>query len=741
MRKFTLLSLMLVFVTATFSSNTILAQSNRVAVADLTELRTQEADGETVYEVSGEVVLTHQHAQRNQKYVQDANAAIMIDDSDGIITTDYELYDGITGLVGTLTTYNNFLQFIPTDDFGPATSTGNTVEPTVVTLANLDASYQSMLIKVVDLDFDGEYTTFNSSSSYNITDPTGTGMIRTPSSSAALDYFETTVPTGPIDMIAIVSQYNDDMQIFPRSLEDIYLDGVPTFTLDFNVIDEDGVAITDAAITFDGVEEAAGAYSFVDVLMGTHTFSIAKAGFHTRADELVINENTTLDVVLVAEDANIVEIFPWNEGFETSVPPTTWNHYALGDGTWATTATANSGDAAAIHEFTTTAAADSWLVTPQISIPEAQELILKFYERNSFMNDYGYSGVAISTGSGNPEQGEFVEVYESSNGLNSYTEKVIDLSAYAGQIIYIAFIYQGENAHEWIIDDVSIEDAPEIIQVETLADLRSQGVSDLVYEITGEVIITHIHGQRNQKYIQDESAAMLIDDSDGIITTEYNLYDGITGLKGILTEYNSLLQFVPEEDPGAATSTGNTVEPLTLTLSGITTEHQSMLVLVEGVTIDPADDTEFQSSTSYDISDASGASILRTPSSSAELDYFGTAIPTSAVDMIAMVSQFGSDMQIFPRSLDDIIEISNVNETVSSPFAIYPNPAKHNLNITGESVINSVRVFSITGQLVKEINVNKTSASISIADLNSGLYLVQVVTNAGTTSQKIQVQK
>ncbi|MFP4557703.1 MAG: DUF5689 domain-containing protein [Bacteroidales bacterium] len=740
MRKFTLLSLMLVFVAATFSSNTILAQTERVAVADLEELRAQEADGETVYEVSGEVILTHQHAQRNQKYVQDAAAAIMIDDSDGIITTDYELYDGITGLVGTLTTYNNFLQFIPTDDFGPATSTGNTVDPLVVTLADLDETHQAMLIKVVDLDFDGEYTTFSSSSSYDITDPTGTGMIRTPSSSAALDYFETTVPTGPMDMVALVSQYNDDMQIFPRSLEDIYLDGVPTFTLDFNVIDENGDAITDAIITFDGAEEAAGSYSFADVLMGAHTYSIAKDGFHTRADELILNENTTLDVILVAEDADIVEAFPWEEGFETSVPPAIWNEYTYGEGAWETSASPNSGSAAAKH-ILTTSESDSWLVTPQLSIPTDIELILKFYEKNSFMGDYGFSGVMISTGSGNPEQGEFVEVYESSSSLSAYTEKVIDLSDYAGEVIYIAFVYQGTNAHEWFIDDVTVEEAPEIIQVENLAELRSQGVSDLVYEITGEVVITHIHGQRNQKYIQDETAAMLIDDADGIITTEYELYDGITGLKGILTEYNSLLQFVPEEDPGAATSTENTVEPLTITLDNITTEHQSMLVFVEEVTIDPAEDTEFQTSTSYDISDASGTSILRTPSSSAELDYFETEIPTSAVDMIAMVSQFGDDMQIFPRSLEDIIEISNVDETLNSSFAVYPNPAKHNLNITGKSVINSVRVFSITGQLVKEVNVNKTSANISIEDLNSGLYIVQVVTNAGTTSQKIQVQK
>ncbi len=740
MRKFTLLSLLLVFVAATFSTNTLTAQSDRVTVTDLADLRAQEADGETVYEVTGEVVLTHQHGQRNQKYIQDADAAIMIDDSDGIITTEYDLYDGITGIKGTLSTYNGVLQLIPTEDPGAASSSGNTVEPTVVTLADLDASYQSMLIKVVDLDFDGDYTTFDSSTSYDITDPTGTGMIRTPSSSAALDYFGTTVPTGPIDMVGMVSQYNDDMQIFPRSLEDIYLDGVPTFTLDFNVIDENGDAISDATITFDGVEEAAGTYSFVDVVMGTHTYSIAKAEFHTRAGEVTVNKDTTLSVVLVAEDANIVETFPWDEGFETSVPPTIWNEYNYGEGAWETSASPNSGSAAAKHIFTTTAS-DSWLVTPQLSIPSDIELIMKFYEKNSLMNDYDFSGVMISTGSGNPEQNEFIEVYESSNSLSAYTEKVIDLSVYAGEVIYIAFVYQGTDAHEWFIDDVSVEEAPEIIQVETLADLRSQGVSDLVYEITGEVIITHMNGQRNQKYIQDETAAMLIDDNDGIITTEYNLYDGITGLKGILTEYNGLLQFIPEEDPGAAISTGNTVEPLTLTLSEITTDHQSMLIFVEGVTIDPAGDTEFQTSTSYDISDASGASILRTPNASAGLDYFETEIPTNAVDMIAMVSQFGSDMQIFPRSLEDIIEISNVDETLSSPFAIYPNPAKHNLNITGESVINSVRVFSVTGQLVKEIDVNGTSANFSIADLNSGLYLVQVVTNAGTTSQKIQIQK
>ncbi|MFW5726175.1 MAG: DUF5689 domain-containing protein, partial [Bacteroidota bacterium] len=326
---------------------------------------------------------------------------------------------------------------------------------------------------------------------------------------------------------------------------------------------------------------------------------------------------------------------------------------------------------------------------------------------------------------------EFQLIFEADDSEADYTERVLGLADYAGQVVYIAFVYQGTNAHQWFIDDIVLDVAPEAIEVDDIASLKNQEVGDLTYVISGEVIITHMHGQRNQKYIQDGTAAIVIDDNDGIITTEYNLYDGITGLTGTLSEYNNLLQFVPTEDPGAATSTGNTIEPLAVNLNELAPEHQSMLIFVTDVEFD-TEDANFQPSTSYTIFDPSGTSILRTPSQSAELDYFETPIPTEPVNMIAIVSQFGDAMQIFPRSLDDIdVELSADDLNDFSQVSIYPNPFSNYIHIEGAENYRQIAIFNSLGQMVERFDNPSQSFTIDTSEFTQGLYFVSYTDNKG----------
>jgi len=99
---------------------------------------------------------------------------------------------------------------------------------------------------------------------------------------------------------------------------------------------------------------------------------------------------------------------------------------------------------------------EKWLVTPQVLVT-GTDIILSFWERfdESSLEYYGYSGVLISTGSGDPDDGEFVELFTNDPGEEpiNWVERTIDLSAFVGQNIYIAFKFEG-NWHEWFVDDV-----------------------------------------------------------------------------------------------------------------------------------------------------------------------------------------------------------------------------------------------------------------------------------------------
>ena len=110
----------------------------------------------TVAKISGEVIINFiRTANRNQKYVQDATGGLLIDDPTPVITTVHNQYDGITGLEGTLVMYGTYTyELVPTVNTAASTSTGNTITPAVITLAQLNADhmqYQSMLVKVQDV--------------------------------------------------------------------------------------------------------------------------------------------------------------------------------------------------------------------------------------------------------------------------------------------------------------------------------------------------------------------------------------------------------------------------------------------------------------------------------------------------------------------------------------------------------------------------------------------------------------
>ncbi len=188
------------------------------AVSTIAALRAMPTGGGTFYLLTTEAVLTFQQATRHQKYIQDATAAIVIDDAAGVITTTYNLYDGITGITGTLGVYNGLLQFTPVVNTEPATSTGNVIVPEVRTLASLTTDDQAKLIKVMNATLDATLVNFPATASnVTISDASGAAVLRT---FPGTDYSGTPIPVDPVNVIGLVGQYNATMQISPRFLAD-----------------------------------------------------------------------------------------------------------------------------------------------------------------------------------------------------------------------------------------------------------------------------------------------------------------------------------------------------------------------------------------------------------------------------------------------------------------------------------------------------------------------------------------
>jgi hypothetical protein len=76
--------------------------------------------------------------------------------------------------------------------------------------------------------------------------------------------------------------------------------------------------------------------------------------------------------------------------------------------------------------------------------------------------------------------------------------------------------------------------------------------------------------------------------------------------------------------------------------------------------------------------------------------------------------------------------VLGVEEYNSIAFTISPNPAKNVLNIQSKEMIESIRKYSLQGQLIEVGN----NTRVDVSNLSSGLYFVQVSFEGTTLTKK-----
>lgn len=90
----------------------------------------------------------------------------------------------------------------------------------------------------------------------------------------------------------------------------------------------------------------------------------------------------------------------------------------------------------------------------------------------------------------------------------------------------------------------------------------------------------------------------------------------------------------------------------------------------------------------------------------------------------------------------DTIEFTTVlstNEFVANKFIVSPNPTKDLLSISSaNNVISSIAIKDLNGRVVVQKGFNKVSqAQVNIADLATGVYMMSVISDAGSFIKKI----
>ncbi len=145
---------------------------------------------------------------------------------------------------------------------------------------------------------------------------------------------------------------------------------------------------------------------------------------------------------------------PFTEGFEGDWTPLCWENIPYIDGT-TTRQWTNNTSSSYIH--TGAGAAYSgyygpiYLVMPALQLgTDGDAVQLTFWSYNTFVDDYDKNSIVLLDGENE------VELWSPESVINSWEEVTIDLTAYMGQTISLAFKYEGDNAHGWYVDDVRV---------------------------------------------------------------------------------------------------------------------------------------------------------------------------------------------------------------------------------------------------------------------------------------------
>ncbi|MFN3640176.1 MAG: T9SS type A sorting domain-containing protein [Flavobacterium sp.] len=315
----------------------------------------------------------------------------------------------------------------------------------------------------------------------------------------------------------------------------------------------------------------------------------------------------------------------------------------------------------------------------------------------------------------------------------------------AGQ--YSLFMELVDNNHQPLNPAVGVTVTFEVATlnvVNNLAAMRADVIANgpgKFYQINSQPVVTYARATRNQKYVQDATAAVLIDDVDGIIPNTYNIGDAMSGLTGRTSLFSGLLQFTPSANASLA-STGNNVVPQVVTLSDLIDNlesYESELVQINNVTFADGDGTNvFVSPPNTNYAFTNGTETVNFRTLFAEANYIGSLIPVGPTSFAALVGNFNGAPQVTARSSNDLT-LSIRNNSIEG-LKIYPNPVTDGILYisTPANADKSISVYDVLG---KEVLTTTTSyEAVNVSGLMKGIYMVRITENSKTATLKLVIR-
>jgi len=377
---------------------------------------------------------------------------------------------------------------------------------------------------------------------------------------------------------------------------------------------------------------------------------------------------------------------------------------------------------------------NTWLISPSVDLSSASQPMLSF---ETIMKWPGAALVLhISTdydGTSNPtQQGTWTDITSlatwdvDNTTWGSWTPSGdVNLTSYISNTTYIAYEYLGSanSGSTWEIDNIKITEGsappPPPPGIDTLSiyeiqyNNNSNGASN--YEgsqvYTGGIVtairddssfyLTSGSGAWSGVYVYSND--YLLSEGDSVVLdAEVDEYYELTELKNVTN-----LQVI---------SSGNIFSPSYCNTAAADSEEFEGCFVEVSDAICNNDNAGFGE---WIVNDGSGDLIID------DLFYGFTPILNQSYTVSGVVTFSYGAFKLLPRNASDVAGFISINEATENVFYMYPNPLNQsNLNITLQNN-SDIRLFNLSGQLIKIYHLKSGNNILNLDFLNKGLYMIK----------------